>query len=103
MSFLGFGKSTSENDATTAPAQAIPAGQAQIVDQIKAEIGNEIATEYAKSLMGAINDNCFELCVKTPSASLSGEKSKCVDDCTTKFIKAWSVVSQSYMTRIKKE
>lgn len=112
MSFLGFGKSSTETNSegagvsgssgSSGNGSGISGSQQAIVDQIKGEIGTEIATEYAKSLMNAINDNCFQLCVPQPGATLSPTESKCVDDCTAKFVKAWSVVSQSYMARIKK-
>lgn len=96
MSFLGLGGS---KDATP----AISAEQQQIVDQIKGSIAQEIATTYASSLVNALSENCFEKCIKEPKSSLDVFEDKCVNDCSAKFMRAWNVISKSYVARINQK
>lgn len=96
MSFLGLGGSKPAAP-TLAPEQQ------KIVDQIKGEIAQELATTYATTLVNALSENCFEKCIKEPSSSLDPAQDKCVNDCSSKFMRAWNVVSRSYVARINQK
>lgn len=100
MSFLGFGGSSSSSATSAAAAAVIPPEQQRIVDEIKGEISQEIATTYASGLVNALSENCFELCIKTPTGTLTAEQDKCVNDCSVKFMKSWNVISKNYVSRI---
>lgn len=93
MSFLGFGKSGDAVSNNTEMSSI--SNNSQIVEQIKSEISQEIATAYASALVNALSESCFEKC---PNGADS-----CVSDCTTKFMRAWNVVSRSYVQRINQK
>jgi import inner membrane translocase subunit TIM13 len=98
MSFLGLGGSSS-----TTSAPIIAPEQQKIIDQIKSEISQEIATTYASSLVNALSENCFEKCIKTPTNNLDGIQDKCISDCSAKFMRAWNVISRTYVSRINQK
>lgn len=89
MSFLGFGKS-SESALGTSNVTTSP-----VVEQIKTEIQQEIATAYAQALVNALTENCFDKCY--------GKGDQCINDCTSKFMRAWNSVSRAYVQKINQK
>lgn len=98
MSFLGFGGSKDNSAGNINPEQV------EIVNKIKESISQEIATGYATALVNALSENCFDKCIKNPpSNSLTSVEDKCINDCSSKFMRSWNVISKSYVARINQQ
>lgn len=98
MSFLGFGGSNGNTVSNINPEQQ------EIINKIKESISQEIATGYATALVNALSENCFDKCIKNPpSDSLTPIEDKCVNDCSSKFMRSWNVISKSYVARINQQ
>lgn len=50
-----------------------------------------------------VNSHCFEKCVPKPGASLSSGESSCFTLCMDKYMAAWNTVSNTYITRLRRE
>lgn len=103
MSFLGFGGNKGEDLKSGAGSASIPADQREIIEQVKKSIAEEVATTYATTLVNSLSDNCFEKCIKVQTDFMTSEQNKCVEDCSAKFMRAWNVVSKSYVSRINQK
>lgn len=96
-SFLGFGGSA-------APAGAPAGGEASaLATQLKESISAELNTAYAQTLVNSLTENCFEKCVFEPSNSMTSVERQCIDDCASKFMSSWNVLSKSYIARINQK
>ncbi|PUU72280.1 Tim10/DDP family zinc finger protein [Tuber borchii] len=66
-------------------------------------IAQQSNIENARTLIEKINEKCFEKCIPKPGGSLSSGESTCLTTCMQKYMQAWNVVSQAYITRIKSD
>ncbi len=60
-----FGGSTSTTPVTSSTVSS----NSQVKDQLKAQIGQELAIANATELVNKITDNCFQQCQKQPFAT----------------------------------
>lgn len=74
------------------------ASSAPNVDAFKQQISQEIAVANATDLVSKVSDNCFEKCLQRP---YSAGNEACVDQCLTKYMRAWNVISKTYIDRIQ--
>ncbi|KAI9638873.1 putative mitochondrial import inner membrane translocase subunit tim13 [Dioszegia hungarica] len=72
-------------------------------EQMKQQIQQELAVANAQQLITKINENCFEKCVKSPSASLTSSEEQCLGRCMNLYMSAFDQVSRSYVARVSKE
>lgn len=99
-SFLGFGGSSkSDNDGA---ATSVGGANSAQVEQIKAQIQTELSTAYAQTLVNGLTENCFEKCIFVPGPQMTSVEKQCIDDCASKFMESWNVISGTYIQRIKK-
>ncbi|KAL3231356.1 Mitochondrial import inner membrane translocase subunit TIM13 [Nakaseomyces bracarensis] len=68
------------------------------VETFKQQISQEIAVANATDLVGKVSDNCFEKCLQRP---FSNGNEACVDQCLAKYMRAWNVISKTYIDRIQ--
>ncbi|CCH41218.1 hypothetical protein BN7_755 [Wickerhamomyces ciferrii] len=67
MAFGGlFGGSTGSNPAVSSTTVA---PNSQVKEQLKAQIGQELAIANATELVNKITENCFEQCQREPFAT----------------------------------
>lgn len=96
-SFLGFGGSKEG-----ASAGAGSSGSA-VVEQIKQSITAELSTAYAQALVNGLTENCFEKCILVPSETMTSVERQCIEDCASKFMSSWNLISKSYIQRINQK
>lgn len=72
------------------------------LEQIKAEVANNLALAQAQELVNTLNAVCFKTCVK-PADKLSSGEERCLSNCMDRFLEAFSAVSTSTMRRIQLE
>lgn len=87
---------SSESSATNAS----PVTLAPAVKQIEDQINKELASANAAELTRTITENCFGQCVPTPGPALTPDQSQCISLCVEKYMRAWNVVSKTYVGRI---
>ncbi|KAG7891089.1 hypothetical protein KL936_002373 [Ogataea polymorpha] len=96
-SFLGLGGSKSNSGAGSSLSTV---QTQQVKDQVKSSIATEMATAYATSLVNSLTENCFDKCILQPSSSLTSVEENCINDCASKFMRSWNLISKSYIARI---
>lgn len=84
------------------PASGLNATQnSQVKKQVEEQISQELAMVHANELVSKLTDNCFQRCILQPSSSLTGVEETCVSQCMEKYMRAWNVISRSYISRIQ--
>lgn len=88
-----FGGATPSQQQTTNSG-----GSSAVTDQLKNQIGQELAVANATELVNKATENCFAKCLKSP---YSDGNENCVDECLAKYMRSWNVVSRAYISRIQ--
>ncbi|KAL9936492.1 hypothetical protein V8E36_004560 [Tilletia maclaganii] len=78
-------------------------GAAPNKEAIKAELQQQIAQENAQRLVTTATEKCYAKCVPSPSTSLSSREQTCLTRCLDQYLKAFNIVSQTYVQRIAAE
>ncbi|KAJ2906846.1 Mitochondrial import inner membrane translocase subunit TIM13 [Zalerion maritima] len=78
-------------------------GSKELKENLMRQIQQESATQNARLLIDAIQDNCFTKCVSKPGTSLSKAENTCYTQCVDKYMAAWNTVSAALMKRIKED
>lgn len=68
-----------------------------------AAVRNELAKANAQSLMNNANERCFKACVTKPGLSLSSSEQTCLSRCLDRFMDAYNITRQAYLSRLAKE
>ncbi|KAK0547410.1 protein translocase subunit [Tilletia horrida] len=84
-------------------AGAGSAAQVPNKDAIKAELQSQIASENAQRLVTTATEKCYAKCVTAPSTSLSSREQTCLTRCLDQYLKAFNIVSQTYVNRLASE
>lgn len=95
-SFLGFGGGNKDQSEAAR-------GVDPMVEQIKQSISAELNTAYAQALVNGLTENCFEKCIIVPSSTMTSVEKQCIDDCASKFMASWNLISKSYIQRINQK
>ncbi|KAG9101007.1 hypothetical protein FS749_011090 [Ceratobasidium sp. UAMH 11750] len=82
---------------------ANPGDQMMRKQQLMDGLRNEMALANAQELINKINEKCFAKCITKPSTSLGSSEERCLSMCMERYMEAFNVVSQTYVTRISKE
>ncbi|KAK0540138.1 protein translocase subunit [Tilletia horrida] len=72
-------------------------------EAIKAELQQQIAQENAQRLVTTATEKCYAKCVPSPSTSLSSREQTCLTRCLDQYLKAFNIVSQTYVQRLAAE
>jgi len=72
-----------------------------VAEQIKSKTATEIATADVSELVNNMTKTCYDLCFTNPGASTSPAEAQCTKNCAQKFMAAWNVTSQEYVTRLQ--
>ncbi|RAL17733.1 protein translocase subunit TIM13 [Aspergillus homomorphus CBS 101889] len=84
-------------------ASSSPSTSQEVKDSLIRQVQQEAAMSNARSLIGKVNEHCFEACVPTPGSSLSTKESTCLSQCMEKYIGFWNATSRAYISRVSKE
>ncbi|EER39467.1 mitochondrial import inner membrane translocase subunit TIM13 [Histoplasma capsulatum H143] len=88
----------SDNSSSVSPQTSADTKSA-IISQVQ----QESALNNARSLIGKVNENCFEKCVPSPGSSLSSKEQMCLTACMEKYIQLWNATSRAYGARVNQE
>ncbi|RAH66630.1 protein translocase subunit TIM13 [Aspergillus aculeatinus CBS 121060] len=92
-----FGSSSASAEASS------PSTSQEIKASLIRQVQEEAAMSNARSLIGKVNEHCFDACVPTPGPSLTAKESTCLSQCMEKYIGFWNASSRAYIARVSKE
>ncbi|PKY01377.1 putative mitochondrial intermembrane space translocase subunit Tim13 [Aspergillus campestris IBT 28561] len=75
----------------------------EVKNTIKLQLQQEAAMANARSLIGKINEHCYDACIPTPGSSVSPKEETCLSQCMEKYIATWNAVSKAYIGRVAHE
>ncbi|KAB8235421.1 protein translocase subunit TIM13 [Aspergillus alliaceus] len=90
MALFGSSNSTASNPSEVKTA---------IVKQLQ----QEAAMANARSLIGKVNEHCFEHCIPTPGSTMTSGEEACLSQCMEKYISFWNATSRTYIARVSRE
>merc|ERR1711865_429495 len=62
------------------------------VDQVKAQLQQQVAAQIMERKIETINETCFAKCVTTPSTRLSTSEQRCLSQCFDRYWDTMQVV-----------
>lgn len=72
-------------------------------EQIKNQTAQEIATADVSELVNNMTKDCFHLCFDQLGSQVTTTESRCTENCVKKFMAAWNLTSQVYVSRLQQE
>ncbi|ORY85111.1 Tim10/DDP family zinc finger-domain-containing protein [Protomyces lactucae-debilis] len=78
-------------------------GGSNKVQQLKAQVRQEMSVAHAQDLVSKMTSACFDKCVPNPESSLTGGQIKCISQCNNLYTQAWGVIQRSYIERVQQE
>jgi len=66
-------------------------------------VRQELALANAQELMNKASERCFTKCITKPGTSLSSSEETCLSRCFERYLEAFNIVSQTYITRVRRE
>lgn len=73
----------------------------QLKEKLQNDIAQELAVVQATELVNKLTENCFAKCIQQPQGSVSSVEDVCISQCSEKYMRAWNVISRSYIGRIQ--